>query len=228
MISFFNLDRHYEVYFESSNPASSNLLTLENLVSLCNKEKKLIEVFQLNSTCRYTLPQMMSYFANKTDCSDLKQKDIQSFINRIQRCHQLYDTGLIRLAGLKRYRMKPLELFEYDFCFRYNLTFLTLEYLLDKTFLSTNQTRYTAMWFLKPKNSKNSFNEREMHTANSAYDLFIQHFYRNPKFDDGWTRISALNFLDIRISTAMKQIRADMFFVILAISLIVGVSPSLV
>jgi hypothetical protein len=163
---------------------------------------------------------MVSYFANKTDCSKLNRKDIQSFINRIQRCHQLYDAGVIRLAGLKRYRMKPLELFEYDSCFRYNLTFLTLEYLLDKTFLSTNQTRYTAMWFLKPKNPKNL----EIHTANSAYDLFIQHFYRNPKFDDGWTRISALNFLDIRISTAMKQIRADMFFVILAISLIVGVS----
>ena len=174
----------------------------------------------MNSTCHYTLPQMISYFANKTDCSKLNRKDIKSFITRIQRCHQLYDAGLIRLAGLKRYRMKPLELFEYDFCFRYNLTFLTIEYLLDKTFLSTNQTRYTAMWFLKPKNPKNL----EIHTANSAYDLFIRHFYRNPKFDDGWTRISALNFLDIRISTAMKQIRADMFFVILAISLIVGVS----
>ncbi len=219
-----SLDRHYEVYFESSNKSSSNLLTIENLLSLCNKEKKLIEVFQLNSTCHYTLPQMISYFANKSDCSNLNSDDIQLFITRIQRCHRLYDTGLIRLAGLKRYRMKPLELFEYDFCFRYNLTFLTLEYLLDKTFLSTNQTHYTAMWFLKPKNSKNL----EIHTANSAYELFIQHFYRNPKFDDGWTRISALNFLDIRISTAMKQIRADMFFVILAISLIVGVSPSLV
>jgi hypothetical protein len=170
---------------------------------------------------------MISFFSNKSNCSELNQNDIQLFINRIQRCHQLYDTGLIRLAGLKRYRMKPLELFEYDSCFRYNLTFITLEYLLDKTFLSTNQTHYTAMWFLKPKNPKILLNGRETHTANSAYDLFIKHFYRNPKFDDGWTRISALNFLDIRISTAMKQIRADMFFVILAISLIVGVRYSL-
>jgi hypothetical protein len=167
---------------------------------------------------------MISFFSNKTDCSQLNQNDINYFISRIQRCHRLYNTGLIRLAGLKRYRMKPLELFEYDSCFRYNLTFLTLEYLLDKTFLLTNQTRYTAMWFLKPKNPKKLLDNRELHTANSAYNLFIQHFYRNPKFDDGWTRISALNFLDIRISTAMKQIRADMFFVILAISLIVGVS----
>jgi hypothetical protein len=167
---------------------------------------------------------MISYFSNKSNCSELNQNDIDNFISRIQRCHQLYDTGLIRSAGLKRYRMKPIELFEYDSCFRYNLTFITLEYLLDKTFLSTNQTHYTAMWFLKPKNPRKLLNGREIHTANSAYNLFIRHFYRNPKFDDGWTRISALNFLDIRISTAMKQIRADMFFVLLAISLIVGVS----
>jgi hypothetical protein len=167
---------------------------------------------------------MISYFSNKSDCSELNQNDINHFISRIQRCHQLYDTGLIRMAGLKRYRMKPLELFEYDSCFRYNLTFLSLEYLLDKTFLSTNQTSYTAMWFLKPKNPKKLLNGRETHTANSAYELFIKHFYQNSKFDDGHTRISALNFLDIRISTAMKQIRADMFFVILAISLIVAVS----
>jgi hypothetical protein len=52
----------------------------------------------------------------------------------------------------------------------------------------------------------------------------MQHFYRNTKFDDAWTRISALNFLDIRIPAAMKQIRMDMSFVILAISLIVAVS----
>lgn len=219
-----DLNRHYEVYFESSNKSSPNLLTIENLRSLCTKQNKLLEVFQLNSTCHYTLPQMISSFVNKSNCFDLNSKDIQSFINRIQRCHRLYETGLIRTAGLKRYRLKPLELFEYDFCFRYNLTFLTLEYLVDKNFLSTNQTRYTAMWFLKPTNSKKTFQDREIHTANSAYDLFIRHFYQNPKFDDGWTSISALNFLDIRISTAMKQIRADMFFVILAISLIVSVS----
>jgi len=177
----------------------------------------------LNSTCHYTLPQMISYFSNKSHCEDLNSNDIQRFIERIQRCHQIYETGLVRLAGLKRYRDKPLELFEYDSCFRYNLTFLTLEYLLDKNFLLTNETFYTAMWFLKPKQPKKLLNGKELHTANSAYDLFIQHFYQNPKFDDGWTRITALNFLDIRISTAMKQIRADMFFVILAISLIVGV-----
>jgi hypothetical protein len=156
---------------------------------------------------------MISYFSNKSNCSELIENDITYFISRMQRCHQLYNTGLIRLAGLKRYRLKPIELFEYDSCFRSNFTFL-----------STNQTRYTAMWFLKPKNPKKLLNGSETHTANSAYNLFLQHFYRNPKFDDGWTRISALNFLDIRISTAMKQIRADMFFVILAISLIVGVS----
>jgi len=167
---------------------------------------------------------MVAYFSNKSDCRQLVENDISVFIDRIQRCHALYDTGLIRLAGLKRYRMKPLELFQYDACFRYNFTFLTLEYLLDKTFLSTNETRYTGMWFLKPTKSIKTANGSETHTVNTAYDLFIQHFYRNPKFDDGFTRITALNFLDIRIPTAMKQIRVDMSFVILAISLIVGVS----
>lgn len=220
----FDLDRHYEVYFESSNQSALNLLTIENLRSLCRKQNRLLAVFQLDSTCHYTLPQMIAFFANKANCSDLAAEDIEHFIGRMQRCHRLYDTGLIRLSGLKRYRKKPIELFEYDSCFRHNFTFLTLEYLLDKNFLQTNQTHYTAMWFLKPKHPKKLFNGSETHTANSAYDLFLRHFYRNPKFDDGWTRISALNFLDIRISTAMKQIRADMFFVILAISLIVGVS----
>ncbi|UJR30169.1 hypothetical protein I4U23_017709 [Adineta vaga] len=219
-----DLNRHYEVYFESSNKSSENLLTIDNLRSLCKKQHHLLQVFQLDSTCHYTLPQMISYFSNKLNCSDLNQNDITNFISRMQRCHTLYQAGLIRLAGLKRYRSKPIELFEYDSCFRYNFTFLSLEYLLDKTFLSTNQTRFSAMWFLKPKKPKKLLNGSETHTANSAYDLFIRHFYRNPKFDDGWTRISALNFLDIRISTAMKQIRADMFFVILAISLIVGVT----
>ncbi len=69
---------------------------------------------------------MVAYFANKSDCQQLVENDIKNFINRIQRCHTLYDKGLIRLAGLKRYRMKPLELFQYDACFRHNLTFLTL------------------------------------------------------------------------------------------------------
>ena len=87
---------------------------------------------------------MISYFSNKSHCEDLNSNDIQRFIERIQRCHQIYETGLVRLAGLKRYRDKPLELFEYDSCFRYNLTFLTLEYLLDKNFLLTNETFYTA------------------------------------------------------------------------------------
>ena len=221
-----DLNRHYEVYFESSNKSSPNLLTIENLHSLCTKKNRLLKVFQLNSTCHYTLPQMIGYFVNKSDCLDLNSADIQIFIHRIQRCHRLYDTGLIRSAGLKRYRLKPLELFEYDFCFRYNLTFLTLEYLLDKNFLTTNQTHYTAMWFLKPTtNSKaKSTSDREIHTANSAYDLFIRHFYQTSAFNDGSTSITALNFLDSRIATAMKQIRADMFFVILAISLIISVS----
>jgi hypothetical protein len=167
---------------------------------------------------------MVAFFVNKSDCRQLKASDIPIFIDRIQRCHALYDTGLIRLAGLNRNRVKPLELFQYDSCFRHNFTFLTLEYLLDKTFLSTNQTHYTGMWFLKPTKPMLTPNGTEIHNANTAYDLFIQHFYRNPKFDDGWTRITALNFLDIRIPTAMKQIRVDMFFVILAISLIVAVS----
>ncbi|CAF0882361.1 unnamed protein product [Adineta steineri] len=224
MCTSIDLNRHYEVYFESSNKSSQNLLTIDNLLSLCKKQNELMKLFQLDSTCHYTLPQMVAYFSNKTDCSQLNENDITYFISRIQRCHQLYDTGLIRLAGLKRYRQKPIELFEYDSCFRYNFTFLTLEYLLDKTFLSTNRTYFTAMWFLKPKKSKKSLNGDETHTANSAYDLFIRHFYQNQKFDDGSTKISGLNFLDIRISTAMKQIRADMFFVILAISLIVGVT----
>ena len=198
-------------------------MTIDNLLSLCRKQNRLLELFQLANTCHYTLPQMISYFSNKTNCFELNENDIKYFISRMQRCHQLHNTGLIRLAGLKRYQSQPLELFEYDSCFRYNFTFLSLEYLLDKTFLSTNETRYTAMWFLKPKTSKRLLNSSEIHTVNSAHDLFIRHFDRNPKFDDGWTRISALNFLNIRVSTAMKQIRADMFFVILAISLIVGV-----
>lgn len=167
---------------------------------------------------------MVAFFSNKPDCRQLKQRDIKVFIDRIQRCHKLYDTGLVRFAGLKRYRMKPLELFQYDTCFRHNFTFLTLEYLLDKTFLSTNQTRYTGMWFLRPTKSLKSSNGKELHTSNTAYDLFIEHFYQNTKFDDERTRIVALNFLDIRIPTAMKQIRVDMSFVILAISLIVAVS----
>lgn len=167
---------------------------------------------------------MVAYFVNKSDCQQLVEKDIPIFIERIQRCHALYDAGLIRLAGLKRYRAKPLELFQYDTCFRHNFTFLTLEYLVDKTFLKTNETFYTGMWFLRPTNPMITANGIELHSADTAYDIFIEHFNENPKFDDEWTRIAALNFLDIRIPTAMKQIRVDMSFVILAISLIIAVS----
>ncbi|CAF2450277.1 unnamed protein product [Rotaria sp. Silwood2] len=224
MCTSIDLNRHYEVYFESSDKSSSNLLNIDNLLSLCKKQYELVELFQLHSTCHYTLPEMVAYFSNKSDCRQLNANDINTFIDRIQRCHSLYDTGLLRLAGLKRYRTAPIDLFLHDLCFRYNFTFLTLEYLVDKTFLSTNQTRYTAMWFLKPTKPIITANGSEIHTANSAHDLFIEHFYQNPKFDDGRTRISALNFMDIRIPSAMKQIRVDMFFVILAISLIVGVT----
>lgn len=220
----FVLDRNYEVYFQSNNPSKPNLLTIDHLRSLCRKQKQLINLLQLQSTCHFSLPEMIAYFVNKSDCEQLVDKDIPIFIERIQRCHALYDTGLIRLAGLKRYRMKPLELFQYDICFRHNFTFLTLEYLLDKTFLQTNETFYTGMWFIKPKNPMKTINNTDLHTADTAYDLFVEHFNENPKFDDEWTRIAALNFLDIRIPAAMKQIRVDMSFVILAISLIIAVS----
>ena len=217
-------DRNYEVYFQSNNPSKPNLLTIDHLRSLCRKQKELIDLFQVHSTCHFTLPEMVAYFVNKSDCQQLVEKDIPIFIERIQRCHALYDTGLIRLAGLKRYRTKPLELFQYDTCFRHNFTFLTLEYLVDKTFLKTNETFYTGMWFLRPTNPMKTANGIELHTTDTAYDIFIEHFNENPKFDDEWTRIAALNFLDIRIPTAMKQIRVDMSFVILAISLIIAVS----
>ncbi|CAF5188913.1 unnamed protein product, partial [Rotaria magnacalcarata] len=216
--------RHYEVYFETSDSLATNLLDIDNLLSLCKKQYELVELFQLHATCHYTLPEMVAYFSNKSDCRQLTASDIPIFIDRIQRCHSLYDTGLMRFAGLKRYRAAPIDLFQYDTCFRFNFSFLTLEYLLDKTFLSTNETRYTAMWFLKPTKPIISANGSEIHTSNTAHDLFIEHFYQNSKFDDGRTKISALNFMDIRIPSAMKQIRADMFFVILAISLIVGVT----
>lgn len=212
------------MYFESSDKTAPNLLTIDNLRSLCRKQDELVNLFQLHSTCHYSLPEMVAYFANKADCKLLTEDDIQTFIDRLQRCHQLYDAGLVRIAGLRRYRTKPLELFQFDSCFYNNFTFLTLEYLLDKNFLTTNQTHYTAMWFLKPSKPTKNANGTAMHNSDTAYDLFIQHFNRNPQFDDAHTRISALNFLDIRIPTAMKQIRVDMFFVILAISLIVGVS----
>ena len=80
------------------------------------------------------------------------------------------------------------------------------------------------MWFLKPTQPIITADGTVVHTADSAYDVFIEHFNQNPKFDDGVTRVSALNFLDIRIPAAMKQIRADMIFVVLAISLIIAVS----
>ena len=167
---------------------------------------------------------MIAYFSNKSDCRQLKADDLTTFIDRIQRCHALHETGLVRLAGLKRYRTPPIDLFQYDSCFRYNFTFLTLEYLLDKRFLSTNETHYTAMWFIKPTKQMKTVNRKEIHTASFAHDLFIEHFDQNPKFDDSLTRISALNFMNIRIPSAMKRIRVDMVFVILAISLIIGVS----
>ena len=212
------------MYFEATNRARPNLLTLDNLRSLCEKQSELVDVFQLHSTCHYSLPQFVAYFANKSNCQDLVEEDIPNFIDRLQRCHALYDTGLIRLAGLQRYREKPLELFQYDACFRHNFTFLTLEYLLDRSFLSTNETRLTAMWFLKPTQPIFTANGSVVHTADTAYDVFIEHFNHDPKFDDGITRVSALNFLDIRIPAAMKQIRVDMIFVVLAISLIIAVS----
>ncbi|CAF4865120.1 unnamed protein product, partial [Rotaria magnacalcarata] len=65
---------------------------------------------------------MISYFSNKSNCSELIENDITYFVYRMQRCHQLHKVGLIRIAGLKRYRFKPIELFEYDSCFRYNFT----------------------------------------------------------------------------------------------------------
>ncbi|CAF1168574.1 unnamed protein product [Adineta ricciae] len=224
MCTSIDLNRHYEVYFEASDKSSPNLLTLPNLLSLCRKQAELIELFQVHSTCHYTLPEMVAYFANKVDCNQITERDIHSFINRLQRCHQIYDAGLVRLAGLNRYRKKPLELFQYDSCFYNNFTFLSLEYLLDKSFLTTNQTSHTGMWFLRPTVPMRDANGSEVHTSDTAYDIFVEHFQQNPKFDDGQTRIAGLNFLDIRIPAAMKQIRNDMFFVILAITLIVAVT----
>ena len=224
MSSSLGLDRHYEIYFESNDLSNRNLLTIDHLRSLCRKQNQLIKLFQLQSTCHFTLPEMVAFFVNKSDCQQLVEQDIPKFIRRIQRCHAVYDSGLIRLAGLKRYRTKPLELFQYDSCFRHNFTFLTLEYLLDKNFLKTNETSYTGMWFLRPTIPMKTANGTELHTADTAYDVFIDNFNENPLFDDNWTRITALNFLNIRIPAAMKQIRTDMSFVILAISLIIGVS----
>ncbi|CAF1439929.1 unnamed protein product, partial [Didymodactylos carnosus] len=237
MCTSINLNRHYEVYFESTNESDRNLLTLPSLQSLCKKQNELLDIFRLHSTCHYTLPQMIAYFNDKSDCEDLTDNDIETFLNRLQRCKQLHDLGILREVGLKRYKNKPLELFDYDSCFRYNYTFISLEYLLDKTFYRSNTTKYTAMWFIKPTATASVSSsvmapfqinttviETPMHTTNFAYNLFLKYFYRNTRFDDEYTRLSGLNFLDIRIPTAMKQIRVDMFFVILAITLIIAVT----
>ena len=224
MFFFVELDRNYEVYFEATNKSSANLLTIDNLRSLCRKQDELLELFELGSTCHYSLPKLISFFVDKPDCRQLTEDDIPKFIARMQRCRKLYQIGLIRSVGLNRNREKLLELFQHDSCFRYNFTFITLEYLLDKTFLSTNETRYTAMWFLKPSKPIRSADGKQKHTADSAIDVFLEHFNENPKFNDNFTEITALNFLDIRIPTAMRQIQTDMGFVILAIVLIVAVS----
>ncbi|CAF5200731.1 unnamed protein product, partial [Rotaria magnacalcarata] len=82
MCTSIDLNRHYEVYFESNNKSSPNLLTINNLLSLCKKQNNLIELFQLDSTCHYTLPQMISYFSNKSNCSELIENDITYFVYR--------------------------------------------------------------------------------------------------------------------------------------------------
>lgn len=53
----------------------------------------------------------------------------------MQCCHQLYNTGFIHQAGLRRYRLKSIELFDYKSFFRYHFTFLTLGYLFDNVFI---------------------------------------------------------------------------------------------
>lgn len=116
-----------------------------------------------------------------------------------------------------------MELFQYDSCFRHNLTFLSLEFILDKNFFDKNETHLTAMWFLKPDPPVRLANGKEKHNTESAIDVFTEKFYGKTKFDDSSTKVAALNFLDIRIPTAMRQIEADMGLVILAIVLIVAV-----
>lgn len=137
--------------------SNHNLLQLTNLRSLCHWDKKLLEMLERNShtsqpICYISLPFIVSLMANKTNCDELVEADVHTFMETMLKCYSLQRAGIL-YALAEEHKAKPeiinllnknspikefiqLKQVKENWCFWKNLVHAVFEHILDREFIS--------------------------------------------------------------------------------------------
>lgn len=138
--------------------SETNLLSLTKLKSLCNFDKKYLEMtaswnkIRVNQICYFSLPLAIATLNNKQTCDDLTQSDVDHFLEIVSDCYTLHANGIL-YATAEEFKKKPpiiellskndpltqfakKETVQDNLCFKKNLMHIVYEHLVDKEFLA--------------------------------------------------------------------------------------------
>ncbi|CAF0855134.1 unnamed protein product [Brachionus calyciflorus] len=232
------LDENLEFYFnyKNSNELNNNLLTVDNLKSLCKWDQILINSLNFKSNCYISLPKFIQLLNNKTNCEDLNEKDIEYFRTITSKCSDVYQYGLLEaLAEVSKQKSdivnlidknKPINKFlkltnldEY-FCAYKNFMFFFYQHLVDRDYTTQkSQVKYASLILSNPR-------QQPIYDNNFIFDYYLKNFHgSNYHYTDvNGTDLYGINLSGIRMEAAMRVIGAEMSLIALAITLIVIVT----
>jgi hypothetical protein len=136
----------------------NNLLTLDNLKSLCQFDKKFLDLIYEKThskrpyTCYISLPSVIAALNNKTDCNYLTQNDLDNFLYMMDKCYDLQKNGILYAIASETKPKEPIfELMDKNnvrtlfaqrddvknnLCFKNNILHIVYDHLVDKDFLN--------------------------------------------------------------------------------------------
>ncbi len=141
-----------------------NLLNLKSLKSLCEWDKKFLNLIDLKkqhqTPCFFSLPTAVALINNKTDCMELTSKDVQNFVKICTECYDLQQAGVLFWAAEDSKvksemdnlltknspvsRFMQLPFINENICFKNNLMHIVFDYLVDKQFLGVDKFKKAA------------------------------------------------------------------------------------
>ena len=218
--------------------------------SLCKWDKIFLDkiVNTKQKPCYFSLPFAIATLNGKTNCDDLNESDIANFLNILTSCKDAYLSGILYAAAEENKdqsvlsqifkETNPKSIFlripriNENICFKNNFVYIIYEYILNHNYTlsfiapkapdseadenSNNLIeKYSSLWI---QNKKPGSNEELMNTQ-KAYEFYLKEFHHK-NYEDGETKVVAINLLGIRQDAAMRFITQDMILVALAISLI--------
>jgi hypothetical protein len=196
-----------------------SLLTLQKVKSLCQWDKKLLRMMynsesaeRVDKPCYMSLPLLLTILSGKKDCVDIVESDISHFKSILDKCHDIYKTGVLYAAALESKAKTGIDLIlnanspksiffklpqvRNNICFKHDLLHFAYEHVLDHNYMrelneedtdsvpNMHHVKYASLWV----NTHNDFGPENTH------QFYMKYFYRQEQ-DDKETHISSINFL---------------------------------